>query len=205
MKNSFIQLLNEQVSQNDNPLNTNLNIHFCLRGEIVKYCLDLNSEIQKITESQIDFRPQSFHVPHMTLVRGFVTSNSEFESFVYSLYNLAGELSPIEIICKNPYRSPKKTNYILIEIDNNQLVQSLIKNVKDKIKNCFNFFQHSSIKETAHITVAYVTDEFAKIEKLTKNYAPSPKWLANAIEISFAGLRGTCLGTIRSFEFGKLH
>ena len=58
-------------------------------------------------------------------------------------------------------------------------------------------------KETPHITVAYLKTNFNLIATLFKDYRLGPSFYADAIEVSFGGPWGSCIGTIRTFEFGS--
>ena len=202
-RDTFIRLLNEQPKQNDNIPFTKVNIHISLRGDIVKYCFGLNKEVQSITKSQVDFSPASFQIPHLTIEMGYVKTERDFKNLMNDISDFAKELSAFEVVPQKPYLSKPKRNYVFVDTDKDELILTIKEKAKEKFKEWIVPLEWDVSKATPHITVGYITDNYDQVEELIEDYTTGPNWIANTIEISYTGSRGSCIGTIRSFEFGN--
>jgi 2'-5' RNA ligase len=198
----FIKLLNEQPKQNDNIPFTKVNIHIALRGDIVKYCIKLNNQIQAITPSQVDFSPSSFQIPHLTLEMGLVKNDNDFCELMNSVADFASELKPFTVIPLSLYLAKPSRNYAFVETDKVVEILHLKSLAKDKFKKWIIPLEWDVSKAIPHITVGYISNHFDELEDLLNDFKTGPQWTADAIEVSYTGSRGSCIGTIRTFEFG---
>lgn len=202
-RDTYIKLLNEQSKQDSNLPFTKVNIHIALHGDIARYCVDLNKKVQFFTPSQVDFRPTSFQIPHLTIEMGYIKSDEEFKDLMNELHSFSNELSSFEVAPKKPYILYPKRNYIFVDIGKNELILDIKRKAKEKFKNWIIPLDWDVSKGKSHITIGYITDNFDEVEQMIAEYSNVPKWTANIMEISYTGIRGSCIGTIRSFEFGK--
>ena len=201
MRDKFIRELSDQANQDLGDRGTNINIHFPLRGEISNYCIRLNQEIQKLTKSDIDFSPRSFQVPHLTLYMGFVNSEQNYNAVLDEIYSLAQEMKAIKITVTKPYIKEPEKNYVFVGTgQSNQIIQ-LKRLMKEKNSKWIEPLDWDVVSELPHITVAYIQDNFDKVEKLLQDYPLGTDWIGDSFEISYVGLQGSCLGSIRTFEF----
>lgn len=198
----FIRLLNNQKSQNNMPF-TKINIHIALRGKIVEYCLSLNKEIQVITNSYVDFSPASFQIPHLTIEMGYIKNKTTFKNLMNELHDFAKELTSFEVIPKKAYIQEPERNYIFIDTDKNELILEIKRKAKERFKNWIVPLDWDVSAGIPHITVGFITDNYFEIDKLIEKYPIGPIGIADNLEISYTGSKGTCIGTIRSFEFGN--
>lgn len=201
MRDHFINLLNQQPLRNLGNPASKLNIHIPLEGKIVDYCVGLNKEIQKITPSLIDFGPSSFQSPHLTIDMGFVNSENDFKQLMDAIQSFAKELDPFSISSGKPYLGDFKAGYVLMDIE----PQEFLHEIKLKAKQRFSPFLQSLdwdiCKAASHITLAFVEDHFKEIRMLLDKYPSEQKCIANALEVSFVGPKGSCLGNLKKIEF----
>lgn len=203
MRDLFIQLLNEQPRQNGNTSFTKVNIHIALFGEISRYCINLNKDIQKITKSLIDFRPASVQIPHLTIEMAYVKTEDSFKNLMKDLYDFATDLSPFEVQAQRPYFPRPQKDYLFVSTNRDELIIEIKRKAKRKFKDWVEPLGWDVSKEAPHITVGYITDKQKEVEHLIEQYPIGPRWVADTLEISYVGVKGSCLGTIRSFAFGS--
>jgi 2'-5' RNA ligase len=201
MRDKFSKALSGQQSLNPDNRGTKINIHFPLRGGISNYCNKLNEEIQKITKSEIDFLPKSAQVPHLTLYMGFVGNKQKYSEVMNELYSLAQEMSPIEIAIKKPCLVGPKRNYAFINTVEHIQITEIKRTIKDMTSKWIEPLNWDVVNEKPHITVAYIRDNFNEVEDLLHSYPTGPNWFGNCFEVSHVGPWGSCLGSIRTFEF----
>lgn len=202
-RDTYIKLLNEQSKQDSNLPFTKVNIHIALHGDIARYCIDLNKRVQLITPSQVDFGPNSFQIPHLTIEMGYIKGDEEFKNLMNEFYSFSCELSSFEVAPQKPYIFYPKRNYVFVDIGKNELILDIKRKAKERFKNWIIPLDWDVSKGTSHITIGYITDKFNEVEQMIEEYSIVPKWIANIMEISYTGTKGSCIGTIRSFEFGK--
>ncbi|KAF0199762.1 MAG: Uncharacterized protein FD166_190 [Bacteroidetes bacterium] len=198
MKDNFIKAL---IDQKESRTGTKINIHFPLRGDISNYCIELNREIQRLTKSSIDFSPKSFQIPHLTLYSGFVTNENNFNSILNEIYELAQEMNPIEITPTRPILVKPKKNYIFIHTDQSNQINELKRDLKDRISKWIQPLGWDIISEAPHISIAYINNNYEEIEEFLEEYHIGSNWYGDSIEVSYSGPWGSCLGSIRAFEF----
>lgn len=199
MINKFIDILKDQQKQNFG--NTKVNIHIPIRGNMLGYCMALNSKINKIASNGINFSPSSFQVPHITLYMGFIKDNADFISMMSSVYEISKELTAFEIYPTNPYLKKPKRHYAFIDTEQSELIIELKRLVKKKVEKYIEPLPWDVVSETPHITIGYIKEDFELVEDIFNYYERGPVFHANAIEVSFCGPWGSCVGTIRTFEF----
>ena len=201
MRDKFIKELMNQPSQNFGNNGTKINIHFPLRGDISHYCIDINREIQKITKSGIDFAPSSFHVPHLTLYMGFIKNEDHYKRVLDSVHGFVLNMAPFEIIPTKAYVKEPKRNYIFIDTEQSQKIIEIKQRLKERVLQWIEPLSWDVVNETPHITVGYIKDNFETVEEMLEEYQIGPAWWADCIEVSYGGAWGSCLGSIRTFEF----
>ena len=201
MREKFIKELSEQPSQNFGNRGTKINIHLPLRGEISNYCIRLNQEIQKLTKSGVDFSPKSFQIPHLTLYMGFVINEQNYNSVLSEIFNMAQEMNPIEITPTKPYMKEPKKNYVFVDTEQSSQIIELKRTIKEKVSKWIEPLNWDVVSEIPHITVGYIKDNFDDIEELLQDYPLGTEWIGDCFEISYGGPWGSCLGSIRTFEF----
>lgn len=203
MRDLFIKLLQDQPSQNFGNKNTKINIHIPIRGRMLDYCIEINQEIQAITSSGIDFGPKSFQIPHITLYMGFVRNQKDFYSIMETIYSITKELKPFEISPTSPYLKAPKNNYAFIDTDRSSQIIDLKRIFKSRLDHFLEPLTWDVVGEIPHITIGYIKSKSNEVDELLSYYELGPNFYADAVEISFGGPWGSCIGTIRTFEFGK--
>ena len=203
MRKLFIDLLNEQPNQNFGNPNTKINIHLPIRGEMLEYCIELNKKVQELTNSGVDFSPKSFQIPHITLYMGFVRNEKDYSNMLDSVYEFSKQLEPFEIFPTFPYAKEPKNNYLFIDTEQTQKIIEIKKQLKEKVDKFIEPLNWDVVNETPHITVGYIKNNVQDINALFNETQLGPSFYADAVELSFGGPWGSCIGTIRTFEFGK--
>ena len=108
MKEKFINLLiSTNQTQFPREEYTKINIHLPIRGDAQKYIIELNSKIRKLTFSEIDFSPNSFQIPHLTLYMGYVSNENNFKNAMEKIMMLSNTIKPFHVSQTIPYLKPK--------------------------------------------------------------------------------------------------
>jgi len=181
-------------------LETKVNIHIPIRGHLSKYCFSVNDKVKSVTDTEIDFGFKSFQIPHITIYMGYLKSDAIFEELLERLYLYSSKISAFEITFTEPYLKEPKENYLFLDTYQSEKIIKLKQEVKDLIGDLIEPLEWDVVAEPPHITLAYIKRNQAAIKQLLRYFTPPPKLFANAIELSFCGPRGSCLGTIKSIE-----
>jgi len=198
MRNIYIRLLEDQ------PENTKINIHIPIRGDMLDYCIEANREVLKVSNFDgIDFKPDSFQIPHITLYMGFVRNEADFKEIMNNVYLFSKEIEPFEILPSKAFLKGPKRNYIFIGTKQSQKIIDLKKEIKNILNKYIEPLSFDVVNEIPHITIGYIKKDFYLVEETLEKLEVGPSFWANAIEVSFCGSFGSCIGTIRTFEFGK--
>lgn len=201
MRKKFVEELLRQPSQNNGNNGTKINLHFPLRGDIATYCVNLNKDLQTLTKSEIDFSPNSFHVPHLTLCMGYIHREEQYKIILNEIFEFAQKMSVLTISMTKPYLKKPGNNYIFIDAKESSQIIEVKRNIYTKIDRLIEPLNWDVVNEPPHITVGYIKGGFEKVEQFLASYPEPNLWCADSIEMSFCGKLGTCLGAIRSFEF----
>lgn len=177
-----------------------INIHFPIRGRMFSYCIETNQKILNITDSGIDFSAESFQIPHITLYMGFVKNDINLKKIMNELYDLSRELESFEIFPTQAYLKEPNKNYIFIDTKQSQQIINLKEKVKNRLDKYIIPLNWDVVNQTPHITIGYIKKDFQLTKELIEKFDAGPPFWAEAIEISFSGFLGTCIGTIRTFE-----
>jgi 2'-5' RNA ligase len=200
MRSKFLQLINQQqLFQKNNSL-LKINIHIAIRGAIKNHCLNVNQLIQAETKSLIDFSENSYHKPHLTLNMGYVRKESDLKNIFIQLDKLSKNINPFLLKSKRVYIVEPENKFVFIDSNNIEKLMSLKKEVHLLTKKYLLPLSWDVLSAKPHITVAYITKDIKKIRRILISKSEEIKWPVEAIEISICGLKGSCLGTLKSFE-----
>lgn len=200
MKEKYIALLTSQPSLDSNLNLSKINIHLPIRGEMQKYCIGLNQRIRTITETEIDLGPSSFKIPHLSLYMGFVDTETNFNRILEVLFDYSETLEPFFVSSASAYLKEPDKNYVFLGIDQIYEINVLKQEIRDRINKHIIPLDWDIMQEVPHITLGYINSNFVEVSNLLENHPRGPSWMADALEISFCGERGSCLGTIKAFE-----
>jgi len=201
MRDLFIKTLSSQPLYNQGRIETKINIHIPIRGDLSEYCIIVNDKIKSITNTEIDFGYTSFQIPHITLYMGYLRSEELYGELFKRLHEYSKRLHPFDITFSKPYLKKPKGNYLFLDTDQGEMIIKLKQEIKEILDDLIAPLDWDVVNEPPHLTLAYINAEQHKIEDLLKNIALPSKLNANAIEVSFCGPRGSCLGTIKSIDF----
>jgi len=200
--NRFIDALNEQQLFNKGKTETKINIHIPIRGLLHEYCFTTNEKVKSITQTEIDFGFNSFQIPHITLYMGYLKSDILFEELFKRLYIYSKKIVSFEIELTEPYLKEPRENYLFLDTYQSEKIIKLKHEIKEVVDDLIEPLEWDVAAEPPHITLAYIKKDQAMIKELLKSLKMPPKLNATAIEVSFCGSRGSCLGSIKSIEVG---
>ncbi|PIE45352.1 MAG: hypothetical protein CSA45_03145 [Gammaproteobacteria bacterium] len=200
LKESYIKLLNKQSHYNQGNSATKINLHLPVFGAINDFVLKSNRRILEITESEINFSPSSFQIPHITLAMGFIHSIKDYEAICYKISDFANHLPSLDLTFEQPYIRKPGNKYVFIDVNPANKIIKLKKELNSLIKSDFESVKWDILNEPPHITIGYINDKQKEIEKEFYQ-TPEVTMTVNQINLSFTGSRGSVLGIIK--EFGK--
>lgn len=200
MRETFIEQLSKQPQYNRGIEGTKINIHIPIRGEANRFCIEANEAVRRVTKSDIDFSPNSFHIPHITLYMGYVNSESDFDLLMKKIHELSLTIPSTKMQLTKPYLKEPKKNYLFVDTNKSNELIKLKGEVKSLCGNLVEPLDWDVVGETPHITIAYIQSGFDQVNKLLPSFNREISLDFNAIEISYCGARGSCLGAIRAFE-----
>lgn len=198
MKRNYISELEWDINTGTG---TKINIHLPVGESGLSYCINLNSDLQKIAPSRIDFSPASFHIPHITLYMGYVESTGDYNNILNKLYELSKSISSFEITPGKPYLKGKEKNYVFLDFEESEKILLLKRLIYSEIKKWITPLTWDVVNENPHITIGYIEENFGEVESFLSNYAICKSIVAGSFQISLAGMLGTCLGSLRTFPF----
>ena len=202
MKERFVRAIQEQPIEKPGQGFSKLNIHIPIREQAWNYCIAINSDIRAITNSYVDFSSISFQIPHITLYMGYVTSEANYSEIMMAVSQFTLTCKPFQISFSKPYLKHPKRTYAFLDV----CESSRIINMKRQLHALLNAYieplNWDVVEEAPHITIAYIKTNFDEVEAKLKKMPPAPVMNAAAIEVSFCGPYGSCLGSIRCFECG---
>jgi 2'-5' RNA ligase len=202
-RSEFITELNSQPANNKGIKETKINIHFPIRGNLVDYCYELNSTIRSVTKSKIDFSPNSFQIPHLTIEMGFIRNSLEFAELMESLYNFSKKIKKFTVTVSNPSLSSPNPNYVFLGILEKGIITKIRVQAKEVFKKWIIPLNWDISKSKPHITVGNIKNSFNEVKSVLKNTNKQVEWKIESIEISYVGAWGSCIGTIREFELSE--
>ena len=180
-----------------------INIHFPLRGRLHEFALSVNREILKIVPTEIDFSPASFQIPHVTVYMGFVKNLQDLQRLMRVTQEFSRNVCPMTVTVTNPYLKEPRRNWIFVDIVESKEFINLKLQFKELANTYLEPLVWDVVAEPPHITVGYIKTNLDTVEKELKKISVDDSFVLDAIELSFGGLRGSCLGSIRTFELSQ--
>lgn len=177
-----------------------INIHIPIRGNLYFECVGLNKKIIEVTKSEVSFSPSSFHIPHMTLYMGFAINLSNLELTLKKTEEFANSITRFEMQISKPYIKKPQYNWIFFDASPADYIINIKHQLKEKVGICLEPLSWDVVQEKPHITIAYIKQNFTEIEKLLQDWNTNITSYAEAMEVSFSGARGSCIGSIRTYE-----
>src|SRR6266550_1163447 len=102
-----------------------LNIHLALDEQTTQFCLQVNADIRRITNSAIVFSNKSPMIPHITLVMGDLVPSQTFEALSKATKTLAQKVKPLTLKLDPPHISPLKGRFVLCDIQEDSALTEL--------------------------------------------------------------------------------
>jgi len=180
-----------------------VNVHFPCRGNFYFKSIELNKKILEITKSEVSFQASSFHIPHTTLYMGFVETFPNLMKTLEIVGEFAKAQKQLEIKLSKPYIKMPQNNWVFYDVMPVETIKLIKSDLREKIGKYMAPLSWDVVAETPHITIGYVKSNQDQVNKLLEQEQEGYIGTAEAVEVSFSGARGTCLGSIRTYELIK--
>jgi len=132
---------------------------------------------------------------------GYVCSTVKYEQIVGAVNELAKDTQSFELRLLRPFIKEPDRNYIFVEVLENEALKRLRFIVNSKIHELLEPLPWDVFQEAPHVTVGFVRKNVNTIEDMISAFPSGPIMTAESIDISVCGIHGTCIGTMKSFEF----
>jgi hypothetical protein len=164
-------------------------------------CSLINSGIIQIASSEISFAYTSIQKPHVTLSMGYCENLSDFFSVIREVAFIVTNIKPANCFVGKPYIKSPDNNYIFADVEPFSTILPIKKLLWESLSRYLRPLDWDVVQEKAHITLAYIADNKEKVSQYLENISPLGETLFKDVSVSFAGKRGTCLGTIKTFHY----
>ncbi len=119
---------------------------------------------------------------------------------LYKTAEMAKQIKPQTLLLTSLYLREPKRNYLYVDIDKSYEIIELKKQVKENYGSLIIPTNWDVVQETPHITLANIVDKFDAVNEILPSFTERPILEFNAIEVSYGGPWGTCIGTIKTFD-----
>ena len=177
-----------------------INVHFPLRGQLHRLALDVNRRINDKTSTEIDFSAKSFQVPHVTIYMGFVHDIEALQMLMEQTREFFGKRTPLRVSVTAPYLKQPRRNWVFIDLVESEDLIQLKTEFREAADPYMEPLSWDVVSEPPHITVGYIKSEFDAVARELEQFVVKNFFWLEAVELSFGGSRGSCLGSIRTFE-----
>jgi 2'-5' RNA ligase len=177
-----------------------INVHFPLRGQLHRLALDVNKRINDKTSTEIDFSAKSFQVPHVTIYMGFVHHIEDLQMLMEKTREFFSKRNPLKVSVTAPYLKQPRRNWVFIDLVESDDFIQLKTEFKEAVDPYMEPLSWDVVSEPPHITVGYIKSGFDAVANELEQFVIKNSFLLDAVELSFGGSRGSCLGSIRTFE-----
>ncbi len=116
-----------------------LNIHLALDEQTTQFCLQVNANIRRITNSAIVFSNTSPMIPHITLVMGDCVPSQTFEALTKATETLVQKMKPLTLKLDQPHISPLKGRFVLCNIQEDSALTALRMMIGDVYRSSICF------------------------------------------------------------------
>lgn len=175
-----------------------INIHIPIRGKLFSDCLEINKIINQKEKSAIDFSATSLQIPHLTLLMGTVYNKESLDNIFNTVAELSNKINPFVLPITNPYIKQPNNKYLFIDVKDNGTLEDFQNQLKRKINTEIECSRFGGINFEPHITLGYCASKFEKPMNFNLSIGEIN---IDAIEISLSGSKGSCIGSLRTFEF----
>jgi hypothetical protein len=180
-----------------------VNVHFPLRGNLNRYAMRVNEAVTSAAPNEICFGPSSFQLPHITLMAGHVESEAKFVSLLNATAGAAAGLAPIEVTVGPPYGKPPRGEWVFMDVRPVVVLGEAKHTLGSALRPYLTPLSWDMKSEPPHVTVAFVHEGLIAPVEVLASFGDAVTGILDAIEVSFVGARGSCLGTIRTYELAK--
>lgn len=182
-----------------------VNIHIPVRSYLYFECVKLNKQIMKIANSEISFLSSSFQIPHITLYMGFVITLENLQKTLEKTEEFTKTITSFQIKTSKPYLKRLKNNSNWVFLDVSPI--DYVKNIKHRLQKQLGLYIEplawDVVEEPPHLTIAYIKENLIEVERVLNSWNINTASWTEAIEVSYAGARGSCIGSIRTYELTK--
>lgn len=176
-----------------------INIHIPIQGGLLALCKSINTEIAQGTRNDIDFSAGR-HIPHITIYAGDIHEPELPVIFSLTDSFAKGErifsLSARGIEYRGPDRVGNTYTFLMVEPENHIL--TLKRRLSAQILSQSMAGKWRFLEERPHVTVGYSR---AIVPTRIEGRVPQPASVADCVEISISGPKGTVSSVMKRFSF----
>jgi hypothetical protein len=182
------------------PFPVKVNVHFPLRGDLYQYATRVNEAVSGAASNEVRFEPSSFQLPHVTLIAGHVESETTFIHLLEATAGAAAALAPIQVTLGPPYAKARKGDWVFMDVNPVAELAEAKRTLARAVGPYLIPLSWDVTSEAPHVTVAFMQDGLNAPAEVLASFGNVVTGVLEAIEVSFVGARGSCLGTIRTYE-----
>jgi 2'-5' RNA ligase len=176
-----------------------LNIHLALDEQTTQFCLQVNTNIRRITNSAIVFSNTSPMIPHITLVMGDCVPSQTFEAVTKATETLVQKMKPLTLKLDQPHISPLKGRFVLCNIQEDSALTALRMMMREGILGTYLTTPYAC-PPSPHITLAHIYRRQEKVHSYLKSINELPQVVCSHIEISHVRPLGVCIDRLCAFH-----
>ena len=178
-----------------------VNINFPITGPALARCLEVNQDIEELTESVVRFGPSGNSTPHVTLMMGTIEEVNipEIERVIRGY----SENLPSKVAAElgRPYRETLTGRYVMADVT----VPSNVLIWRTELRNAVEgyFVDAARMSDDLHVTLAVLEKPSTVIDPYLSTSAELPTSNFSSIDLSEAGPKGTKLNVLAEVKFGS--
>jgi 2'-5' RNA ligase len=179
-----------------------LNIHLTLDNKTLNYCRQVNAGIRKITESVIIFDHKSPMIPHISLIMGELDDNYSVAQLAQIVKKTISHVRPFQFRVLSPYMENVRNRYIFSDVQSGETF-GMLKTKLHEVLGSKVLHSQNDYSEVPHITLGHAEEKHEEIRKYLSGVKANFNFTSNAVEVSEAGPKGTCINSLHIFKLRR--
>jgi hypothetical protein len=177
--------------KNTNSFPIRLNINMALDSEVESAVLFMNSIIVNTGFDNINFGKNGKHIPHITLLMGYVKNESSLHRIIERCESFASTYKPISYKISFPYWKLPSKNFIFVDTLPVEQFRNFRIKLYTRVGELVECQEHGRPENPSHITIGYSDAKNFQIHNIACNFNP-PVGVGSVIRLCRAGYLGTC-------------
>jgi len=176
-----------------------VNISFMLCETIHAHVLSLNRLVVDAGYNEICFSGPDAVMPHITLLMGEVDTEDEYDLLAEELRVLAETMYPIQYRIGRPYLRQPSQHFIFVDVHPERKFRDYRVEMHADLGRYIECDHHGGPHNVSHITIGYCPIVYPGLQELVRKSNRLPG-IADTIQLSVAGKRGTCVKKLHEFR-----